>query len=235
MPSGLRSHVRHNVVGYVALFFALSGTALGANAAINVGDPARGDLTGTYPNPAIAAGKVDSAKVADQSLTGADIDESTLGTVGDADTLDGLDATGLGAGAVMGQAHCTVCAGLGAHTFSVAPSGSSELDPSLPNGTELERASELTPNVALRARDLVVRFSGSVSSADSRATFALLVDGAPTTLACTIAFSSGFRCDSGDAAAVIPAGSAVALSVATDAGVSNLRAVAFGWRLVGPV
>jgi hypothetical protein len=72
MLSRLRSHVRHNVVGYLALFFALSGTAVAANAALKVGDPAGGDLTGTYPNPSIAANAVNSAKVNDGSLTDAD-------------------------------------------------------------------------------------------------------------------------------------------------------------------
>ena len=42
---------------------------------------AGGDLTGNYPNPAIAAGAIDSTKVADGSLAGVDIDESTLGAV----------------------------------------------------------------------------------------------------------------------------------------------------------
>jgi hypothetical protein len=66
--------------------------------------PAGGDLTGTYPNPAIAAGAVNSAKVANNSLTGEDIDESMLGIVpnadfafeanqaSDSDRLDGLDS-----------------------------------------------------------------------------------------------------------------------------------------------
>lgn len=40
-----------------------------------------GDLAGGYPNPQVAAGAVDSAKVADDSLTGTDIIEGTLGAV----------------------------------------------------------------------------------------------------------------------------------------------------------
>ena len=40
---------------------------------------AGGDLAGSYPNPSIAGSAVNSAKVADNTLTGNDILESTLG------------------------------------------------------------------------------------------------------------------------------------------------------------
>jgi hypothetical protein len=43
--------------------------------------PAGGDLTGNYPNPAIKSNAVSSAKVANGSLTGDDVNESLLGQV----------------------------------------------------------------------------------------------------------------------------------------------------------
>jgi hypothetical protein len=160
MKTRLSDHIRSNVVGYVAVFIALSGTAwaaatIGANdikdnavrsyhvkddqikgadvksaqvqlriggtcpdgqairvvnvdgtVACEIDDvgggggggsptgPAGGDLQGSsYPNPVIANSAIDSAKVLDRSLTGNDIDESTLNQVPSA-LIGGFGRTG---------------------------------------------------------------------------------------------------------------------------------------------
>lgn len=148
---GAGRHLRRNLIAYLALMFALSGTGYAAankllprnsvgsaqvvNGSLQKADlskktvsalhgangapgaqgapgakgatglqgppgpstgPAGGDLAGSYPNPTIAANAVDGSNVQDDSLTGADIAEGTLGQVpsaSDADSLGGQPAS----------------------------------------------------------------------------------------------------------------------------------------------
>ncbi len=87
LSSRLGAHLRQNVVGYVALFaFALAGTAyaLPGKNSVDSGDLKKGSVhTSDIAKKAVTApklrpGAVGSSAVADDSLTGADIDESTL-------------------------------------------------------------------------------------------------------------------------------------------------------------
>ena len=107
MPSRIGNHVRSNVVGYLALVIALSGTAYAAN---KVGSS---DIkTGAVKSKQIGDDKVKSKDIKDEggvksqdvkdgSLLGEDIDEDSLGTVPRAATadaaasLDGFDPSTL--------------------------------------------------------------------------------------------------------------------------------------------
>ena len=79
----LGSHVRGNVVGYLALFVALGGTAFAAAAL----------PPNSVGTPQLKNGAVTGAKVARQTLIGANIDLSTLGRVPDSARLAGRPAS----------------------------------------------------------------------------------------------------------------------------------------------
>ena len=97
MPRRLTRHMRHNVVAYLALFFALTGTAVAAaplmtgakieNGTIN-SDDLRDRGSAAYPGPSIQGKDVEA-----NTLGGDEILESSLGKVRAADTLDGRDSS----------------------------------------------------------------------------------------------------------------------------------------------
>jgi hypothetical protein len=80
MLAGLRAHVRANLVAYVALFFALSGTgAYASHLVVRSSDIVNGSVraldlkNGAANNAKIAAGAVSAGKIAANAVTGAKI------------------------------------------------------------------------------------------------------------------------------------------------------------------
>ena len=72
----MRTHIRQNVVGYVALFFALG---LGTAYAVEKNSVKSKHIApGQVKAADLAANSVDGSKVVDDSLKGADVDESSL-------------------------------------------------------------------------------------------------------------------------------------------------------------
>jgi hypothetical protein len=88
VTAGIRAHLRANVVGYLALFVALGGTAYAA-ATVGSGDVIDNSLKSADLKNAKAVKSVD---VRDDSIVGADVDETTLEGV-DAATFDDLPRT----------------------------------------------------------------------------------------------------------------------------------------------
>ncbi|MDQ3728075.1 MAG: hypothetical protein M3355_00645 [Actinomycetota bacterium] len=77
MSTQIRTHLRRNVVGYVACFLALSGGAYAAGLEQN-SVRSKHIKNGQVKRPDLAAGAVSATKVADNALTGAQIDEASL-------------------------------------------------------------------------------------------------------------------------------------------------------------
>jgi hypothetical protein len=104
MDGKIRGHIRSNVIGYLALFVALSGTAyaidgpLAGQNTVGSEDIINGEvLTRDLANDSVNTAKlvnetVRSADVQNDNLTGADINEGTLSGV-NAGLLDGLDSS----------------------------------------------------------------------------------------------------------------------------------------------
>ena len=89
MGNGVSNHIRSNIVGYVALFVALSASAyaLPGSNTVNSGDIVNNQVRsadigdGQVATADLANGSVNSAKVANNSLTGADIGNGRIGAL----------------------------------------------------------------------------------------------------------------------------------------------------------
>ncbi len=91
MGQRFREHLRRNAYGLIAIFIALSGSALAANVAKN-SVTSKSIKNGQVKNKDLAADAVDSSKVIDGSVIGADIQDGSLtGADIGADALTGAD------------------------------------------------------------------------------------------------------------------------------------------------
>jgi hypothetical protein len=93
----MRNHIRSNVVGYVALFFAIAGVAYAADVAPKDSVVSKSIKDGQVKTQDLADGAVVGPKVSSNSLTGDQIDESSLSKVPSAAQADSAaNATQLG-------------------------------------------------------------------------------------------------------------------------------------------
>src|SRR5256885_15591315 len=82
MSRRIRSHLRSNIVGYVCLFWLMTGTAYAPVIANSNGEVAGNTSSGHQP-PAgdhanVIAGSISTADLAPDSVTGAKVSEGTL-------------------------------------------------------------------------------------------------------------------------------------------------------------
>ncbi len=102
--SRLRQHLASNVIAYLALFLSMGGTAYAA-ATVGSDDVINNSLksvdlkdnvavkSADVRDDTLVGGGLQSPDIAPDALTGADVDESTLGKVPNADTVDRLDSS----------------------------------------------------------------------------------------------------------------------------------------------
>lgn len=89
----VRRHIRSNVVGYLALFVALTGVTYAAGGVPKNSVSSSSIKKGAVKSIDVRNGTLTGTDVRDGALSGADIDEGTLSMVPNAGLLDGLDSS----------------------------------------------------------------------------------------------------------------------------------------------
>lgn len=245
-------------MAFVALFFALGGGALAATKAITIGSPAGGDLTGTYPNPTIAAGAVTNSKLANPSLTispGSGLTGGGSVSLGGTKTLGvsdgGIGTTQLADGAVTTAKFASGAQApdsaelnsLPATDYGAVMSGRIDglatccgSDYGAASGISTANATEanvstLSPNQALVARDLSIQLTAAPGGGGANTrVFTLMINGTASSLTCFIVDPATTCTSSGPVS--VPAGST--LSVKDFPGESGETAAdaRFAFRLI---
>lgn len=200
--SRFSSHVRHNLVAYVALFFALGGTAwaLGVNSVRS-----KHIVNGQVKSTDIRDNGVSSSDVRDDSLNGDDIDEGTL--------------SGLGTGLFSSRVETL---GGNGDVFA-SPVGSQTAELTF-NGV---RHSTPASGPTYRATHLWVRINAVLTPGQTREV-TLIHGGGETPLSCTVTSQS---CSS-NATYSLPRGAEFGLRIRSAGGPSSAQDAMISFRMV---
>ena len=258
MGEKIRGHIRSNVIGYVALFVALSGTAyavdgpLGGQNQVGSEDIINSEVRtadlrdANVTRPDLGPDSVNSAKVVDDSLaggdvlnnslTGDDVDESALGTVPNADQLDNLDSSDIGLSFFTGRVSNLLATG----TTGSAPSG---LSGASSTSVVADQIATLSPSQGIVMRDLSVILTqpvgcGGLCGSTENVTVALEAlsgTSVATSISCNV-LTGGSSCTAAERSATVAASSPLRLTVSKsgDAQIAAGTDAMFSWRATAP-